>query len=143
MMPVRNNNQNWFPSIFNDFFDNDWIAKVNTAAPAINVIESDKSYKVEVAAPGMTKEDFNIHLDENDELVISMEKKNQQEEKDDKKRYLRREFSYSKFQQSLVLPDNVDKDKIGASVADGVLCIELPKITEDKRVKMRRAIEIQ
>lgn len=143
MMPVRNNNQNWFPSIFNDFFDNDWIAKVNTAAPAINVIESDKSYKVEVAAPGMTKEDFNIHLDENDELVISMEKKNQQEEKDDKKRYLRREFSYSKFQQSLVLPDNVDKEKIGASVSDGVLCIELPKITDDERVKMRRAIEIQ
>ena len=143
MMPVRNNNQNWFPSIFNDFFDNDWIAKVNTAAPAINVIESDKSYKVEVAAPGMTKEDFNIHLDENNELVISMEKKNQQEEKDDKKRYLRREFSSSKFQQSLVLPDNVDKDKIGASVSDGVLCIELPKITDYERVKMRRAIEIQ
>ena len=143
MMPVRNNNQNWFPSIFNDFFDNDWIAKVNTAAPAINVIESDKSYKVEVAAPGMSKDDFNIHLDENNELIISMEKKNQQEEKDEKKRYLRREFSYSKFQQSLVLPDNVDKDKISASVNDGVLTIALTKMTEDERVKLHRTIAIQ
>ena len=85
MMPVRNNNQNWFPSIFNDFFDNDWVAKVNTATPAVNVIEDDKCFKVEVAAPGMTKEDFSINLNENDELVISMEKKNRNEEKDDKK----------------------------------------------------------
>ena len=75
MMPVRNNNQNWFPSIFNDFFDNDWVAKVNTATPAVNVIEDDKCFKVEVAAPGMTKEDFSINLNENDELVISMAKK--------------------------------------------------------------------
>ena len=143
MMPVRNNNQNWFPSIFNDFFDNDWVAKVNTATPAVNVIEDDKCCKVEVAAPGMTKEDFSINLNENDELVISMEKKNRNEEKDDKKKYLRREFSYSKFQQSLVLPDNVEKDKISATVNDGVLAITLPKMTNDERAKLNRAIEIQ
>ncbi len=76
-MPTkRNYNQEWLPSIFNDFFDNDWMAKANATAPAINVIESDKDYKVEVAAPGMTKEDFNIHLSEDNELVITMEKKN-------------------------------------------------------------------
>lgn len=144
-MPVRKyNNQEWFPSIFNDFFDNDWVAKVNTSTPAINVIEDEKNYKVEVAAPGMTKEDFNIHLDENDELVISMEKKNEKEEKSkDNKKYLRREFSYSKFQQSLVLPENVDKEKISASVADGVLTVELPKMTDDQREKLNRRIEIQ
>ena len=61
MMPVRRSNQTWLPSIFNDFFDNDWMVKANATAPAINVIESDKDYKVEVAAPGMTKEDFKIH----------------------------------------------------------------------------------
>ena len=74
-MPRKYNNQNWLPSMFNDFFDNDWMLKANATAPAINVIESDNDYKVEVAAPGMTKEDFNIHLSEDNELVISMEKK--------------------------------------------------------------------
>ena len=144
-MPVRKyNNQEWFPSILNDFFDNDWVAKVNTSTPAINVIEDENAYKVEVAAPGMTKDDFNIHLDENDELVISMEKKCENEEKSkDNKKYLRREFSYSKFQQSLVLPDNVDKERIAASVADGVLTVDLPKMTKDQREKQNRKIEIQ
>ena len=70
MTPTRKyNNQNWLPSIFNDFFDNEWLTRANATAPAINVIESDKDYKVEVAAPGMTKEDFNIHISENNELV--------------------------------------------------------------------------
>lgn len=83
MMPTRKyNNQNWLPSIFNDFFDNEWLTRANATAPAINVIESDKDYKVEVAAPGMTKEDFNIHISENNELVISMEKKNEIKEDD-------------------------------------------------------------
>lgn len=96
MMPIRrNNNQNWLPSIFNDFFDNDWMVKANATAPAVNVIENEADYKVEVAAPGMTKEDFNVQLAEDNQLVITMEKKN--ESKDEDKKYLRREFSYSKF----------------------------------------------
>ena len=117
MMPIRKyNNQNWLPSIFNDFFDNDWMVKANATAPAINVIESNTDYKVEVAAPGMTKEDFNIHLTDNNELVISMEKKNETKEEDkENKKYLRREFSYSKFEQALVLPDDVEKEKISAN----------------------------
>lgn len=142
MMPTRRNyNQNWLPSIFNDFFDNDWMTKANATAPAINVSESDKDYKVEVAAPGMTKDDFNIHLSENDELVISMEKKNETEGKENKK-YLRREFSYSKFEQRLVLPEDVEKDKINANVSDGVLTIELPKRTPEEKAKVNRVIEI-
>lgn len=76
MMPIRRNyNQNWLPSIFNDFFDNDWMEKANATAPAINVVENDNSYKIEVAAPGMTKEDFNIHLTEDNQLVISIGEK--------------------------------------------------------------------
>lgn len=142
MMPVRRT-QNWLPSIFNDFFDNDWMVKANATAPAINVVESDKDYKVEVAVPGMTKNDFNIHLGEDNELVISMEKKSENNEKDkENKKYLRREFSYSKFQQSLYLPDNVDKDKISANVADGVLTIDLPKYSEEEKAKVNRVIEI-
>lgn len=143
-MPTkRNYNQEWLPSIFNDFFDNDWMAKANATAPAINVIESDKHYKVEVAAPGMTKEDFNIHLSEDNELVITMEKKNEKKEEDkENKKYLRREFSYSKFQQSLVLPDDVEKDKIGAAVNNGVLTIDLPKRQPEEKAKVNRSIEI-
>lgn len=144
MMPTRKYyNQNWLPSIFNDFFDNNWMEKANATAPAINVVESDKDYKVEVAVPGMTKNDFNIHLGEDNELVISMEKKSENNEKDkENKKYLRREFSYSKFQQSLYLPDNVDKDKISANVADGVLTIDLPKYSQEEKAKINRVIEI-
>lgn len=142
MMPTRKYyNQNWLPSIFNDFFDNNWMEKANVTAPAINVVESDKDYKVEVAVPGMTKEDFNIHLGDENELVISMEKKVENEDKENKK-YLRREFSYTKFQQSLYLPDNVDKEKITANVANGVLTIELPKYSQEEKAKINRVIEI-
>lgn len=142
MMPTRKYyNQNWLPSIFNDFFDNNWMEKANATAPAINVVESDKDYKVEVAVPGMTKEDFNIHLGDENELVISMEKKVENEDKENKK-YLRREFSYTKFQQSLYLPDNVDKEKITANVANGVMTIELPKYSQEEKAKINRVIEI-
>ncbi len=142
MMPTRKYyNQNWLPSIFNDFFDNNWMEKANATAPAINVVESDKDYKVELAVPGMTKEDFNIHLGDENELVISMEKKVENEDKENKK-YLRREFSYTKFQQSLYLPDNVDKEKITANVANGVLTIELPKYSQEEKAKINRVIEI-
>ena len=141
MTPVRRNNQEWLPSIFSDFFDNDWMVKANASTPAVNVIENETEYKVEVAAPGMTKEDFNVHLDEDNQLVISMEKKD--ETKDENNKYLRREFSYSKFQQSLVLPDDVEKEKISASVNDGILTIDLPKHTPEEKAKVNRVIEIQ
>lgn len=138
------NGQNWLPSLFDDFFDNDWTVKLNTTAPAMNVIESDKDYKVELAAPGMTKDDFTVHLSEDGELVISLEKKSENKEGDEKnKRYLRREFSYAKFQQTLVLPDDVAKENISANVTDGVLNITLPKRTPEEKAKVNRVIEIQ
>lgn len=143
MIPTRKNNPNWLPNIFNDFFDNDWMVKANATAPSINVIESDKDYQVEVAAPGMTKEDFNIHLNENSNLVISMEKRQTNEDDNQNKHYLRREFSYSKFEQALILPDNVVKEKIKANVSNGVLTITIPKQTPEERIKVNRVIEIQ
>ena len=138
---MYNNDQNWLPTFFNDFFDNDWMMKTNATAPAINVVESDKDYKVEVAAPGMKKEDFNIHLGDNNELIITMEQKN--ENKEEHKKYLRREFAYSKFQQSFILPDDVEKEKISASVTDGILTIDLPKHAPEEKAKVNRVIEIQ
>lgn len=143
MTPVRRN-QNWVPSIFNDFFDNDWMIKANATAPAINVIENEKDYRIELAAPGMSKEDFNIKLDEENNLVISMEKKNENKEEDKKNgRYLRREFSYSKFQQTMILPDDVDKDAISASVEHGVLTVDLPKQTPEAVQKTEKHFEIK
>lgn len=142
MMPVRRT-QSWLPSIFNDFFDNDWMEKANSTAPAINVYETDKNYTVELAAPGMTKDDFKVNVDSDDNLVISMEKKENNDEKDKKGRYLRREFSYSKFEQCMILPDNADKTKIAAKVENGVLKIELPKVSEAEIKKSQRLIEVK
>ena len=141
-MPIRRN-QNWLPSIFNDFFDNEWMEKANATAPAINVLENEKEYKVELAAPGMTKEDYVVHIDEENNLVISMEKKNEKKEDEKNGRYLRREFSYSKFQQTMILPEDVDKEKISATVNNGVLDIELPKLVKEELPKQKRVIEIQ
>ena len=141
-MPVRRT-QNWLPSIFNDFLDNEWMTRANATAPAINVIESEKDYKVEVAAPGMTKEDFNVRIDEDNNLVITMEKKIENKEEKREQRYLRREFSYSKFQQTMILPDDVDKERIVAGVDNGVLTIDLPKISVEEIKKAQRTIEIK
>ncbi|MFC4665613.1 Hsp20/alpha crystallin family protein [Falsiporphyromonas endometrii] len=145
MMPIKRTND-WLPSMFNDFFSNDWMAQTNATAPAINVIENKDGYQVEVAAPGMNKEDFKLHIDENNDLVISMEKKEEKKEESDgdqKPRYLRREFSYSKFRQTLILPENVDHDKIEASMNDGVLTIQIKKLTPEELKKSTREITIK
>ena len=160
MMPMkRNAGQSWLPSIFSDFFDTNWVVKANNTAPAINVMETEKEYKVEVAAPGMCKEDFNIHINKDNDLVITMEKKckcsdcgcdgkeneKKEEKKEDEKepRYLLREFSYSKFQQTLILPDDVNREEICAKMNNGVLKIRLPKTKPETKVESVKSIEIK
>lgn len=132
--------QEWLPNVFNDFFDNNYMPRANATAPSINVAEDEKSYTIELAAPGMTKSDFNIHIDDNGDLVINMEKSNKDEKKN--KKYLRREFNYTKYQQTLVLPEDVDKTKIAAEVKDGVLEVELPKIAPSE-TKVAHSIEVK
>ncbi len=140
-MPTMRSN-NWIPAVFNDLFYNDMMPKANCTAPAINVKESDKAYTVELAAPGMNKQDFNVHINDEGNLVVKMEHKEEHKEEENKNvRYLRREFSYSKYEQTLILPDDVKKDAISAKVEDGVLTVELPKVVEEK-VKLSRQIEI-
>ena len=134
-------NAAWLPEVFNDFFNTDFMPKANATAPAINVKESDKEYTVELAAPGMKKEDFNVHINDEGNLIVKMEKKNENKEEDKSARYLRREFSYSKFEQTLLLPDDVKREDIKAHVENGVLTVELPKQVEEK-VKLSRQIEI-
>ena len=131
----------WIPTVFNDLFDTDFMPKANCTAPAINVKESDKAYTVELAAPGMKKEDFNVHINDEGNLVIKLEQKQEHKEEDKNVRYLRREFSYSKYEQTLILPDDVKKDGISAKVEHGVLTVELPKLVEEK-VKVSRQIDI-
>lgn len=138
MRPMIRRNA-WLPTVFNDFFDNDFMPRANATAPAINVIETQDEYTVELAAPGLKKEDFNVNINEEGNLVVKMEKKIEQEDK--KAHYLRREFNYTKFEQTLLLPDDVEKAKIVARVEHGVLTVTLPK-TEQARTKVERQIEI-
>lgn len=142
MVPVRKT-QNWLPDIFNDFFDNTWMEKTNATAPAINIRETETNYEIEVAAPGMTREDFTIKIENNNQLVVSMEKKHEQKEDKEKGRYLRREFSYTRFQQAMILPDDVVKEQIQAKMEHGVLTIDIPKQTVTPEEKNGRTIEIK
>lgn len=141
MLPVMNRNL-WMPEEFNDFFDTDFMPRVSATAPAINVKESEKDYTVELAAPGLTKDDFNVNIDNDDNLHIKIENKSNKKDEDKKSHYLRREFSYSKYEQTLLLPDDVEKDKIAASVNHGVLTVELPKLVKAEE-KTARQIEIK
>ena len=141
MTPMMRRNAAWLPSVFNDLFDTDFMPKANCTAPAINVKENDKAYIVELAAPGMKKDDFNVHINDEGNLIIKMELKEDKKEEDKNTRNLRREFSYSKFEQTLILPDDVQKDQISAKVENGVLTVQLPKVVEEK-VKVSRQIEI-
>ena len=140
-MPKVRRNSGWLPEVFNDFFVTDFMPKTNATAPAINVKESNKGYIVELAAPGMTKEDFCVHINDEGNLIIKMENRQEKKEEEANVRYLRREFSYSKFEQTLILPDDVDKEKIAARVENGVLTVELPKMEETK-VKVARQITV-
>lgn len=141
-MAIIRRSSNWLPSVFNDFFGNEWLESNNRSLPAVNIQQNDDSFLVEVAAPGMTKEDCNVRVDDDNNLVISFEKKNEAEEKDKKGAYLRREFSYTQFQRTMILPDNVDKEKITAKVENGVLSVTIPIVNVEKNPNSR-LIEIQ
>ena len=141
MLPVISRN-NWMPEVFNDFFDTDFMTRTKATAPAINVKETEKGYTVEVAAPGMTKDDFNVNIDKDGNLHIHMEAHTEKKEEDKKSHYLRREFAYSKFEQTLLLPDDVEKEAIAARVNDGVLTVTLPKMSKPE-CPAARQIEVK
>ena len=129
----------WLPEVCNDFLNTANMPKANATAPAINVQESDKDYTVELAAPGLSKDDFDVNINSDGDLTIKMEKK--AEEKEEKGHYLRREFAYSKYEQTLILPDDVQKEGIAARVANGVLTVVLPKIKVQEQ-KVARQITV-
>lgn len=128
---------NQFPSVFdrlveNDLFDwsNRHFSTTDTTLPSVNIKEDEEGFEVEMAAPGLTKNDFNIELN-NDQLTISSEKKEEKETKEDKQ-FTRREFSYQSFCRTFALPNTADAEKIKAKYDNGILKIGIPKKEEAK-----------
>lgn len=133
----KNGNGSLFPALVNDFFDTDFFATPRLfdidrgltrfgwpAIPSVNIVENDKDFKIELAAPGLEKKDFKIEVD-NHTLTISSEK--QKEEKEERENYRRKEFSYQSFSRSFDLPDNSLPEKIDAHYENGILKLTLPK----------------
>jgi len=125
-------NRNYVPAYWDDFF-NDRVfnsfnkSQCNTTSPAVNIVEDEKEFKIEVAVPGLARKDFRIEVEE-DVLSISSEDKHKNEEK--KRNFTRREFSYHSFNRSFQLPETINQDQIQASHDAGILTITLPKKDE-------------
>ncbi len=141
----KNENFPMFPSLFNDFFNRDWIdfnnrnfSTTQTTIPSVNVVESDDKFELEVAAPGFEKKDFKVELNHN-VLTISSDKKEEREEGDGKQ-YTRKEFSYLSFCRSFTIPDTINHEKIEARYENGILKVLIPKKEDPKRLKQEIAI---
>ena len=139
--PVRS-----FPTFMDEFFSTDPFANAGgrslaSTAPAVNVKETDKAFILEVAAPGMKKEDINVVVEPNNTLVISSETKDSKEEKEEGK-YTRKEFTYSAFKRSFALPDNVNAENVNAKYDDGILLLTIPKL-EEAQQSLSRTIEVK
>jgi HSP20 family protein len=144
-MKLMKRNDVFFPSIWEDLFDRDWVnarnvAQAGVSVPAVNIKETDNGFDVEMAVPGMKKEDFKVDLDHN-LLTISAEEKSESSDKDAEGKYTRREFNYRSFKRVFTLPETADAEKIHASYQDGVLAISIPK-KEEAKPKPVKMIEI-
>ena len=139
MLTLMKNND-WFPTVFDDFFNNGFMPRANSTAPAVNVKESDKEYTMELAAPGIKKEYCRVGINDEGYLTVAIENKQEHKHEDKNHHYLRREFSYSNYEQNYTLPDDVEKDNISAKVENGILTITMPKTAQKEKVT--KSIEI-
>jgi len=139
MLTLMKNND-WFPTMFDDFFNNGFMPRANSTAPAVNVKETDKEYTMELAAPGIKKEYCRVGINDEGYLTVAIENKQEHKHEDKNHHYLRREFSYSNYEQNYTLPDDVQKDNISAKVEDGILTITMPKTAPKEKVT--KSIEI-
>lgn len=120
----------FFPSLIDDFINTDWNLKVpsfSSTVPAVNIKELDSQFEIELAVPGMNKDDFEIEVEDG---VLSISSTQEEEQVNEKGKFTRREFSYSSFRRSFTLPDSVDSTKIDATYKEGVLLVLLPKHKE-------------
>lgn len=130
-----------FPSLMNDFMGPDWFGgteKWNISVPAVNIKDNTEGFELELAVPGMKKDDFTVEVD-NDVLTISSEMKTENEKNKDN--YTRKEFSFTSFKRAFTLPETVDGSKIDAKYEDGILKLTLPK-KQEALPKPKRLIEI-
>ena len=140
MTPIKHNDP--FLGMLDDIFQTDWHGgrlaqnREFKSTPAVNIKEEGERFLVELAAPGMKKEDFQIDIDHN-VLTISAETKQEEEHKDEKGHYTRKEFNYSAFKRAFTLPETVESDRIEASYIDGLLSIHIPKREEAKQKPVR------
>ncbi len=143
MSLVKRTNRLPFP--FDEFLTTDWLGgiaetnKINRNVPAVNIRETDSGFTLDLAAPGLVKENFNIELD-NDVLTISSQVSSEKEDNSDNK-YTRKEFSYSTFKRTFTVPETVNGNEIEASYNSGILSITLPK-KEEAKVPPKRLIDI-
>jgi HSP20 family protein len=140
-MSLIRRNTDLLPGLWNDVFTPDWFGGVDSNRsnlPAVNILEGEKDFTLELAVPGQKKEDFNVELD-NDVLTISMETQSEVEDKEAE--YTRREFRYSSFKRAFTLPESVNQEEVKADYKDGILRFTLPK-KEEALPKAKRLIEI-
>ena len=125
-----------FGNLFDDFFKDEMAmpSYLGNSIPAVNISEQKDKFKIDVAVPGMEKQDFKLNLDHN-VLTISCEKRTEEEKKEES--YTRREFSFNSFQRSFTLPESVDVEKIDATYKDGLLTIALFKKAESKKAMVK------
>jgi len=133
MLPIMRT-RNSMPTIVDHFFnnrlmDNLWVDNFTTITPSVNIKEDEKSYTIELAYPGIEKSDFQV-ITEKDRLIISYERKTETEEKNEEKKYLRREFSSASFKKSFLLPENTEIENITAEYKNGILDVKIPKAKE-------------
>lgn len=137
-----NRNQGFVPSIINELMGlTNYVAEDRSSMPKMNVSENEKEYVLELCVPGLSRENFSLSVDSENNLVVEAMK--QQEEAETNRRYLRREFGKVQFKQTMSLPDNVKKEAITASVENGILVVTLPKFSEDEKNAMLHRIEIK
>lgn len=142
MKPMMYRRNGWFPTVFDEFLNSDIMNSANTTAPSVNVKETADAYIVELAAPGVKKEYCRVNIDEDHNLCVAIENKYEHKEEDKHAHYLRREFSYTNYEQRYTLPDDVNEEAISAKAEDGILTIELPKVKKVEG-KSAKQIEIQ
>ncbi|WP_207505731.1 Hsp20/alpha crystallin family protein [Telluribacter humicola] len=152
MSLTKFNGNGTLPSLLDEFVGKDmeglhswsWPAmsrsRVGSVVPSVNIREDNDNFYLEVAAPGMKKKDFNVVLD-NGRLTIYSEKREENEEKDEQKRFMKREFSYHAFSRSFWLPDTCEQERIEARYTDGILHLTVPK-KEEAKPKAPRQIKI-
>jgi HSP20 family protein len=120
----------FFPSLVDEFVNRDWnleLPSFSTIVPAVNIIEKETEYKIELAVPGMRKDHFEIEMEEG---ILSISVNQDEEKTSEKGKFTRREFSYNSFRRSFTIPESVDPAKIDANYTEGVLFISLPKRKE-------------